>query len=212
MYGEKCFIYIDNKSLKYLPSQRELNLRQRRWMELIKDYDCVIDYHLGKANVVANSLRRKSMQTLRALNAHLSLSNDGIVMAELIRRSNMLNRVLEAQKNDEKISAIMKQIGDGKETEFEVKEDRVLYYKDQVCVPDGNDLRKSILKEAHNGSFSIHPGSTKMYQDFKMSFWWSKMKRDVSEFVTKCLVCQRIKADHQVPSGLLQPIRIPEWK
>ena len=71
----------DNKSLKYFPSQRELNLRQRRWMELIKDYDCVIDYHPGKANVVADSLSRKSIQMLRALNAHLSLSDDGTVVA-----------------------------------------------------------------------------------------------------------------------------------
>ena len=87
-----------------------------------------------------------------------------------------------------------------------------MYYKDQVCVPDDNDLRKAILEEAHSGSFAIHPGSTKMYQDLKMSFWWSGMKKDVSEFVTKCLVCQRVKAEHQVPSGFLQPIRIPEWK
>ena len=57
LYGEKCFIYTYHKSLKYLPSQRELNLRQRRWMEFIKDYDCMIDYHPGKANVVANALR-----------------------------------------------------------------------------------------------------------------------------------------------------------
>ena len=101
--GEKCFIYIDHKSLKYLPSQRELNLRQCRWMELIKDYDCVIDYHLGKANVVTNALSRKSAQTLRALNAHLSLSDDGAIVAKLIEKPDFLNRVLEAQKNDEKI-------------------------------------------------------------------------------------------------------------
>ena len=181
-------------------------------MELIKDYDCVIDYHSRKANVVADALSRKSMQTLRALNAHLSLSDDGTVVAELIARQNMLNLVLEAQKNDKKISAIVKQIEDSKETEFEVKEDGVLYYKDRVCVPDDNDLRKAILEEAHSGFFTIHPGSTKMYQDLKMSFWWSGMKRDVSEFVTKCLVCERVKAEHQVPSGLLQPTRIPEWK
>ena len=210
LYGEKFFIYIDHKSLKYFPSQRELNLRQRRWMELIKDYDCVIDYHLGKANVVIDALSRKTVQTLQALNAHLSLSDDGTVVAELIARSKMLNRVIEAQKKDEKIAAIVRQIGNGKEIEFTVNEDGVLYYKDRVCVPDDNDLRKAILEEAHSGSFAIHPGSTKMYQDLKMSFLWSGMKRDVSEFVTKCFVCQRVKAEHQVPSGLLQPIRIPE--
>ena len=212
LYGEKCFIYTDHKSLKYLPSQRELNLRQRRWMELIKDYDCVIDYHSGKANVVADALSRKSIQTLRALNAHLSLLDDSTVVAELIARPSLLNQVLEAQRKEEKIVSIINQIRNGKETEFTVNENGVLYYKDRVCVPDCNDLRKFILEEAHSGSFAIHPGSTKMYRDLKMSFWWSGMKRDVSEFVTKCLVCQRVKAEHQVPSGLLQPIRIPEWK
>ena len=188
LYGEKIFIYTDHKSLKYLPLQRKLNLRQQRWMKLIKDYDCVIDYHPGKANGVANALSRKTMQTLRVLNAHFLLTDDGTIVTELIARPSLLNRVLEAQKKDEKISAIVSQIGNGKEIEFTVNEDGVLYYKDQVCVPDGNDLRKDILEEAHSVSFSIHPDSTKMYQDLKMSFWWSGMKRDVSEFVTKCLV------------------------
>ena len=71
--------------------------------------------------------------------------------------------MLKAQKKDEKISAIMNQIRDGKETEFTVNENGVLYYKDRVCVPDDNDLRKAILDGAHSGSFAIHPGSTKMY-------------------------------------------------
>ena len=102
-----------------------------------------------------------------------------------------MNRVLEAQRKDEKIAVIVSQIRNGKEIEFTVNEDGVLYYKDRVCVPDDNDLRKAILEEAHSGSFSIHPGSTKMYQDLKMSFWWSGIKRDISEFVTKCLVCQK---------------------
>ena len=95
LYGEKYFIYTDHKSLKYFPSQRELNLRQRRWMELVKDYDCVIDYHPGKANVVVDALSRNSVQTLRALNSQLSLSNDGAIVVELIAKPDLLNRVLE---------------------------------------------------------------------------------------------------------------------
>ena len=82
----------------------------------------MIDYYPGKANVVADALSRKTVQTLRALNANLSLSDDGAVVAELIARPNLLNRVLEAQKQDEKISAIIYQIGDSKETEFTVNE------------------------------------------------------------------------------------------
>ena len=146
-------------------------------MELIKDYDCVIDYHPGKANVVADALSRKTMQTLRTLNAHLSLTGDGIVVTELIARPSLLNRVLEAQKKDEKIAVIVSQIRNGKEIEFTINEDGVLYYKDRVCVTDDNDLRKAILEEAHSGSFVIHSCSTKLYQDLKMSFWWSKKKK-----------------------------------
>ena len=87
-----------------------------------------------------------------------------------------------------------------------------MHYRDRVCVPNDDELKKSILEEAHSGYFAMHPGSTKMYQDLRTSYWWSGMKRDVSEFVTKCMVCQKVKVEHQVPSGLLQPIRIPEWK
>ena len=111
--------------------------------------------------------------------------------------------MLRAQKKDKKIAAMISQIGNGRETEFTKNEDGVLYYKDRVCVPNDSELKKSILEEAHNGSFSMHPGSTKMDQDLKVSYWWSGMKRDVLEFVTKCLVCQKVKAEHQVPSGLL---------
>ena len=179
-------------------------------MELIKDYDCVIDYHLGKANVVAKALSRKSVQTLQALNVHFSLLDDDAMVAELIAKSDLLNRVLEAQKNDEKIAAIVNQNRVGKETEFTAKEDEFLYYRDQVCVPNDDELKKFILEEAHGRYFSMHPSSTKMYQDLKTSYWWSGMKRYVSEFVTKCMVCQKVKAEHQVPSGLLQPIRIPD--
>ena len=114
LYGEKCFIYTITKSLKYFPSQRELNLRQRRWMKLIKDSDRVIDYHPGKANVVADALSKKSVQTLRTLNAHLSPSDDSAIVIELVEKSGLLNRLLEAQTNDEKIFAIVSQIREGK--------------------------------------------------------------------------------------------------
>ena len=117
-------------------------------------------------------------------------------MVELIEKLDLLNRVLEAQKNDEKIVVIVNQNRVGKETEFTAKEDGFLYYRDRVCVLNDDELKKSILKEAHSGFFAMHPGSTKMYQDLKTSYLWSGMKRDVSEFVTKCMVCQKVKAEH----------------
>ena len=158
-------------------------------MELIKDYDCVIDYYPGKANVVADALSRKLAQILRAVNAHLSLSDDGAIIAELIAKSDLLNRILKAQKSDEKIYAIVSQNREGKEIEFSVNEDGFLYYRDRVCVPNDDELKKFILEDAHIGSFAVHPSSMKMYQDLKTSYWWFGMKRGVSEFVTICMVC-----------------------
>ena len=122
-------------------------------MELIKDYDCVIDYHPGKTNVVVDALSRKSLQTLRALNAQLSLSDDDAIVAKLMARPNLLNQVQEAQKSDEKICTIVSQNIMGKEIEFSVNDDGFLYYRDRVCVPNDSELKKSILEEAHSGSF-----------------------------------------------------------
>jgi hypothetical protein len=84
--------------------------------------------------------------------------------------------------------------------------------KDRICVPDIESLRETILKEAHDSDYSIHPGSTKMYQDLKRKYWWYGLKRDVAAHVAMCDVCQRVKAEHQRPAGLLHPLKIPEWK
>ena len=104
------------------------------------------------------------------MNSHLSLSDNSAILAELITKVDLLNRVLEAQKNDEKIAAIVNHNRVGKETEFTTKEDGFVYYRDRVCVPNDDELKKSILEEAHSGSFAIHPGSMKMYQDLKTSY------------------------------------------
>jgi hypothetical protein len=78
-------------------------------------------------------------------------------------------------------------------------------------VPDVKEICELIIREAHD-SYSIHPGCTKMYQDLKTCFWWHGMKRDVAEYVALCDTCQRVKAEYQRPAGLLQPLKIPEWK
>ncbi|KAA3473552.1 integrase [Gossypium australe] len=90
LYGEKCWIFTNHKSLKYLMTQKELNLRQRRWLELIKDYELIIDYHPGKANVVADVLSRKSLFALRDMNTHMTLFDDGSILAELRARQKLL--------------------------------------------------------------------------------------------------------------------------
>ena len=87
-----------------------------------------------------------------------------------------------------------------------------MWYSNHICVPNKVELKNLILQEAHDSPYSIHPGGTKMYQDLKERFWWHGMKREIATYVAKCDVCQRVKAEHQRPAGLLQPLKVPEWK
>jgi transposase InsO family protein len=79
-------------------------------------------------------------------------------------------------------------------------------------VPNLKRLKDKILHEAHESAYSIHPGGNKMYHDLKATYWWYGMKRDVAEYVALFDTCQRVKAKHQRPAGLLQPLQVPEWK
>ena len=88
-------------------------------------------------------------------------------------------------------------------------EEGVIRLGTHLCVPDVDDLRKELLEEAHYSAYSVHPGSTKMYHTLKDTYWWNGMKKDVAEFVTKCLTCQQVKLEHQRQGGLLQPLPIP---
>ena len=103
LYREKCRIYTDHKSLKYLLTQKELNLRQRRWLELFKDYDCIIDYHPGKANVVADALSRKTVAALSLQPSDWRLDDDGAMLAQLEAQPVLKQLIIYAQKNDAKL-------------------------------------------------------------------------------------------------------------
>nr|ABA94797.1 retrotransposon protein, putative, Ty3-gypsy subclass [Oryza sativa Japonica Group] len=223
LIGNRCEVYTDHKSLKYIFTQTELNMRQRRWLELIKDYDLGIHYHPGKANVVADALSRKAycnVAQTRPNQDHLCRELEKLrltvvqsgVPASLTVQPTLESQIREAQKDDEGIKELIKRIREKKDTNFSIDEQGTVWCGPRICVPAKKELRDLILKEAHESAYSIHPGSTKMYQDIKAYFWWAGMKRDVAEYVALCDICQRVKAEHQRPAGLLQPLPIPEWK
>ncbi|WVZ97670.1 hypothetical protein U9M48_043184 [Paspalum notatum var. saurae] len=222
LFGQKCDIYTDHKSLKYIFTQTELNMRQRRWLELIKDYDMEIHYHPGKANAL--SFERKSQISLlwaKELPDELAIEFDRLSLGFLNNTEGIVSMEFEptleqeirkGQLNDEKIKELKELIKLDKAPGFRVDADGTVWHGDRICVPNIRSIRELILKEAHETAYSIHPGSVKMYQDLKQKFWWYGMKREVAEYVALCDVCQRVKAEHQKLAGLLQPLKIPEWK
>jgi hypothetical protein len=219
LIGHKSDIYTDHKSLKYIFTQTDLNLRQRRWLELIKDYDLEVHYHPGKANVVADALSRKSyaneiqvMPMPKELCAECKHLNLGFTInaVELVLEPTLEQEIRKGQLKDEKLRAIAENIAKGKSPGFRKDDNGTLWFGKRLCVPEDKNIRGAILHKAHESAYSIHPGSTKMYLDLKEKYWWYGLKRDVAEYVALCDTCQRVKAEHQRPAGLLQPIQIPE--
>ncbi|GJZ45227.1 putative reverse transcriptase domain-containing protein [Tanacetum coccineum] len=142
-----CTVFTDHKSLQHILDQKELNMRQRRWLELLSDYDCEIRYHLGKANVVADALSRKEREPLRVRALVMTIGLD--------LPKQILNAQTEARKSEN-------------------------------------------IKKGGVGELAYHVYDV---QDMKKLYWWPNMKANIATYVSKCLTCAKVKAEHQRPSG-----------
>ena len=117
-------------------------------------------------------------------------------LSTMTLESTLLGDIQSAQDQDPEIQKIKQGLAESESREFRVSDGGVLYFGDRLCVPDQEELRRQILDEAHRTPYAMHPGSTKMYQDLKNRFWWPGMKRDIARYVSICLTCQRVKAEH----------------
>ncbi|GJY89807.1 putative reverse transcriptase domain-containing protein [Tanacetum coccineum] len=207
LYGTKCTVFTDHKSLKHILDQKELNMRQRRWLELLSDYDCDIRYHPGKANIVADAFSRK--ERIEPLRVRALVVTIGLDLSKRILEAQIESLKPENLENEDIGSMIRKDIPKEK---LEPRADGTLCLHGRSWLPCYGDLRSVIMQKSHKSKYSIHPGSDKMYQDMKKLYWWPNMKADIATYVSKCLTCARVKVEHQRPSGLLVQPAIPEWK
>ena len=209
---------MDHKSLKYIFTQADLNMRQRRWLELIKDYDLEVHYHPGKANVVADALSHKShCHCVEAKVFNETLCNEMRKLnLEMVPQGNLnhitieptlQDSIISAQLRDKSVKIIKQELaqGEAKYKCFHLDHKGVLWFDNRIVVPKDHQLLKQILDEAHLSKFSIHPESTKMCQDLRQNYWWTRMKREIAKYISECDVCQRIKASHLKVEVYLQP-------
>lgn len=140
------------------------------------------------------------------------LTPSGVKLGMLKLTSNILEDIKKGQNMDLELVDHVVLVNKGKGMDFRFDENGVLMFRDRVCVPDVPELKKQILEEGYRSSLSIHPRATKMYQDLKRFIRWSRMKREIVEFVYACLICQKSNIEHQKPSGLMQSLFVREWK
>ncbi|GJV06580.1 putative reverse transcriptase domain-containing protein [Tanacetum coccineum] len=183
LYGTRCTVFTDHKSLQHILDQKELNMRQRRWLELLSDYDCEIRYHPGKANVVADALSKK--ERIKLLWVRALVMTIGLDLPKKILEAQIEARKLENLKSEDVGGMLIEKSKDPekpKKDKLELRADGTLCLNNRSWLPRYGDLRTLIMHESHKSKYSVHPGSDKMYQDMKQLYWWPNMKADIATY------------------------------
>jgi hypothetical protein len=196
--GNLVHIYTDHKRLKYLFTQPDLNMRQRRWLELIKNYELEIHYHPSKTNVVADTLSHKYRCNHLIVQSHSSCCDPKEPSLRVVPHGRLNNialiptikeDVIAAQRMDVGMGHLHRRLELGEAQCFRQDVDKVLWFKNYLMVLKDFELHHKIMDEARCSRYPIHPGTNKVYQDLKTNFWWTRMKREIETYVSECDTC-----------------------
>ncbi|GKB46216.1 putative reverse transcriptase domain-containing protein [Tanacetum coccineum] len=185
-------------------------MRQRHWLEFLSDYDCEIHYHPRKANVVADALGRKERS--KPLRVRALVMTIGLDLPKQIMNAQTEAQKPENIKNEDVGGMLLENSNDPEKFRTEKLEpstDGNLGFNSRIWLPCYGDLRTVIMHESHKSKYYIHPGSDKMYQDMKKLYWWPSIKANIATYVSKCMTCAKVKAEHQRLSRLLVQPDIP---
>ncbi|XP_072074108.1 uncharacterized protein [Arachis hypogaea] len=204
----KCEFWAQEvEFMGHVVSQGGINMDPSK-IETILNYSIAIDKAYKEKSVVYldEGVRGKFRNTERKVNEHTSSC---IAKPARTITPDFKTAIQQAQKKETKMTQLLMNVGKEIQGELKQENEGIWRYKGRICVANDEGLHQKILTEAHQGGFSLHPGVTKMYQDLKQMFWWLRMKKDIAAFVSKCLTGQKVKIEHQKPSGTLQPLEIP---
>ncbi|KAI5313255.1 hypothetical protein L3X38_042429 [Prunus dulcis] len=148
---------------------------------------------------------------LRKGGVDLVMTQQGGILASLHVRPILVERVIETKLEDPNMGVIRLGVENGTRMDYAIREDEALVTGTHLYVPKNkDDLKREIMEEAHCSTYSMHPGSTKMYRTLREYYSWPHMKGDIAKYVSRCLICQQVKAERHKPSGIMQPLPIPE--
>jgi hypothetical protein len=202
LMGRRFELRTDHNGLKYLFDQPTLNARKIRWLEFLCEYDFDIKHIKGKENKVVDALSRK-VHELHATTISMY-------------RTEIKDRILEAANVDLQYRGLVAKLQQRERPQtkesYTLGTDGLLLYKNRVYVPNVRDLKLAILKEMHNVAYAGHPGYQKTVAAVKSHYFWPGLKKEIAEYIVRCMECQKVKVEHRQPAGLLQPLPIPEWK
>jgi hypothetical protein len=224
----KVMIYTDHKALEYFMTSKQLTARQARWAEMLAEYHFVIMYRSGKHNnadaltrreqdvkeqdLLKKQYRTRTLLTADQLDEAISreLMDEETTLAPIYsENSELIDRLIEINQSAKSIDALRTQAQNTENSPYTMEEGLVLY-KGCLIVPDVDNIRTELIREAHDQVSTAHPGRDKTYLLLRSQYTWKNMKNDVSRYVSNCHVCRRTCVPRDKTPGLLHPLPVPE--